>query len=138
MKVIPPQSPLLSPKLGRFQSKRTASLGDTRTNLSETEARSRRKSLNSFVEKSAHILHAYDALFKKPHQYSTGDADTQFRQSLRNYDNEFQLSKAFRLPLKSSRVLKSLQSLEGITSVRTKNLLQSSHAYWLLDPGKKS
>lgn len=129
MKVILSHSPLLSSKRGRFQSKRTASLVDTRTNLSETEGRSRRKSVNSFVEKSAHILHAYDALFKKPHQYSTGDADTQFRQSLRNYDNEFQLSKAFRLPLKSSRVFKSLQSLEGIKSVKTKNILPFSHAH---------
>lgn len=41
---------------------------------------------NSLLQKTNHILQTYNALFRKP-SFHFGDADTYFKQTLRNYDD---------------------------------------------------
>lgn len=66
---------------------------------------------NSFIKKSAKILQSYKAVFNKPNIYSYGDADTYFKQSLRNYD-DYELTKTINWGLKQFRSHKSCEFLK--------------------------
>lgn len=104
-----------SKKETSLQNKYTARKVDSEIIKPRTEQRTKKKSTSyTFLQKSTEILQTYNALFKKP-LHHLGDADTYFKQSLRNY-NDIDLLKNSKWNTNLVRPTKSLDSVKTFVS----------------------
>lgn len=107
----------------RFQNKKSDSsdrivpikrIDSETTKPSSSIQRNKRKNTTNIFQRTNQILHTYNSIFKKSFD-RPGDAETYFRQTLRNYD-DFELVRTT-TPKSENKLLRQAKSSDSVKKV---------------------